>query len=151
MLSSAQPILYAEDDENDAFFMRHAFSRAGLTERLVIVPDGQQAIHYLEGAGLYADRDAHPLPSLVLLDLNLPARSGFDVLGWIRQQPPFLRLPVVIFSSSNHQRDIDEARALGANEYCVKPSDISHRVAIVTDLHRRWINSNGNGSTHTAS
>jgi CheY-like chemotaxis protein len=133
------PILYAEDDENDAFFMRHAFTRAGLSHRLVVVPDGQHAIHYLNGSEFYGDREAHPLPALVLLDLNLPARNGFEVLEWIRQQPPFLKLPVVIFSSSNHHRDLDRARALGADEYWVKPADTARRIEIVRSLEERWL------------
>jgi CheY-like chemotaxis protein len=139
LISPIKPILYTEDDENDAFFMRHAFSRAGIPHRLVIVPDGQQAIDYLSGAGFYTDRTAHPLPAMVLLDLNLPVRSGFEVLAWIREQPPFFRLPVIIFSSSNHYRDIERARLLGADEYCVKPSEIARRIAIIHALRQRWL------------
>ena len=75
-------------------------TRAGLTNPVHVAVDGAQAIAYLAGNGPFADRNQHPLPALVLLDLNLPKKSGFDVLSWIRQQPQFSSLPVVIYTSS---------------------------------------------------
>src|SRR6516162_1884132 len=73
---------------------------------LIDVPDGQQAIEYLVGSGRYADRHKYPFPCLLLLDLNMPGKSGFDVLCWIRQHPDLKSLRVVIISGSDQEKDI---------------------------------------------
>ena len=114
-------VLYVEDEENDALFMRRAFSQAGMEQALNIVKDGPTAIDYLAGNGPYADRLKHPFPKVVLLDLNLPTISGFDVLEWIRSQPQLAQLPVVIFSSSVRPEDKTRAIRLGATDYLEKP------------------------------
>ena len=84
---SSEVVLYAEDDENDAFLLANAFKRVGIPHRLVVVDDGRAAIDYLAGEGEYADRAQHPLPRLVLLDLKMPAVTGLEVLQWIKGPP----------------------------------------------------------------
>ena len=101
--------------------------------------DGAQAIDYLAGNGPFADRSQHPLPALVLLDLNLPKKSGFDVLSWIRQQPQFSSLPVMIYTSSVGLIDKDTARLLGATDYFVKRSGVSHIAELARSLAERWL------------
>ncbi len=96
---TTRTILYAEDEEDDIFFMQRAFSAAGITYPLITVPDGQEAIDYLQGGGRYANRDEFPVPYLLLLDLNLPRKSGLDVLKWIRNEPAVSTLPVIVLSS----------------------------------------------------
>ena len=137
--SQAGLVLYAEDDENDAFLIRHCWQRAGLTHRLEIVPDGQRAIEYLGGTGEFADRSRHPEPCLLLLDLNLPRVGGMDVLRWVRAQPRYARLPTVILSSSNQKKDIDNAQALGADRYFVKPSNVTDLARLVETLRDTWL------------
>lgn len=129
--SPVRPILYAEDDENDAFLMRLALKRAGIERPIVVVPDGMQAIRALEEAGRAG---AASEPGLVLLDLNMPVRTGFDVLKWIRAQPRLRDLAVIVLSSSNHQKDIDTAAALGASRYVVKPSSVDDLVKFASTL-----------------
>src|SRR5229473_2661647 len=80
-------ILLAEDREDEVLLLRHAFAKAGFLNPLQVVPNGEEAIHYLQGEGKYANRDEYPLPALVLLDLKMPRKDGFEVLQWIRQQP----------------------------------------------------------------
>ena len=114
-------VLYVEDEENDLLFMEVAFRKAGLKHLLYSARNGQEAVDYLSGVNAYAARDQHPLPSLLLLDLNLPLLSGFEVLTWVRQQRSFQSLPVVVFSSSTRLEDQKKAMDLGANSYLQKP------------------------------
>src|SRR5687767_8914254 len=95
-----RPVLYAEDEDNDAFLMHRAFAKAGVANPLKIVPDGAAAIRYLSGTGEFRDRTQHPSPCLLLLDLNLPRQSGLEVLQWARAQPPLQGLPIVMLTSS---------------------------------------------------
>jgi len=115
-------VLYVEDEENDALFMQRAFGSNGMAGRLRVVGDGRAAIDYLSGSGQYSDRTKYPLPALVLLDLNLPQIPGFQVLEWIKNNPDYARLPVVVFSSSTREDDRVRARELGAEAFVAKPS-----------------------------
>src|SRR5687768_16993926 len=105
-MSTPATILLAEDNENDALLMRHAFKKAGISNPLVRVRDGEEAIDYLAGHGVYADRRAYPFPALLLLDLKMPRRDGFEVLEWIKADPSLRRLPVTVLTSSDQQLDI---------------------------------------------
>ena len=138
-MSESGHILVAEDDLTDAYFFERAFRRAGLPVALHFVRDGQEVIDYLHGAGPFADRTAHPLPQLVLLDLMMPRLNGFDVLEWVRQQPGFSGLQVVIFSSSDEARDINRAYGLGANWYLVKPHSMDELTALVGRFKKFWL------------
>ncbi len=134
-----RPVLYIEDEENDALLVEFGFRRAGLAAPLKVLPDGRDAIEYLSGAGEYADRQRHPLPCLVLLDLNLPVVSGLEVLEWIRADAALKELPVVVFSSSDQPQDHQRAQALKANDYIVKPVDLGALEAIIRGLNDRWL------------
>lgn len=132
------PILYIEDREDDAFFMIRACAMAGIRQPLQAVPNGAQAIAYLEGSGAFADRQRYPLPCLILLDLHMPGTSGFEVLAWIRSRPEFAELPVLVFTSSSLPSDSERATRLGANGYLVKPLTLKELVEMVNGLKRYW-------------
>ena len=119
-MNSSPSILYVEDETTDVFFLRLAFERAGFPDILTNVVDGAEAIDYLAGTGRFADRQKHPQPDLVLLDLNLPKKSGFEVLQWARQQPELASLPIIIYTSSQAEVDRDTALKLGATDYTIK-------------------------------
>ncbi len=131
------PILVAEDDENDVVLLRRALRVVGLPNSLFVVANGQEAITYLNGEGIYADRKKFPWPCLLLLDLKMPLVDGFDVLAWLqkRRRPKDLR--VVIFTSSNYEADQLRAFALGADGYWVKPPDFDQLLAIVRHLQHQ--------------
>ncbi|MDQ5987118.1 MAG: Regulator of RpoS [Syntrophus sp. SKADARSKE-3] len=114
-------ILIVEDDRLSIKIIKRAFQKALLTNPLQIVTDGEEAVNYLAGEGKYADRTLYPLPSLLLLDLNLPRRSGHEVLNWHGKQSELKDLPFVILSSSNKSDDIEKAYELGAKSYLIKP------------------------------
>jgi len=112
-------VLLVEDEANDALLLQRAFHRANLTSLLSVVTDGEQAMTYLESAV----EKSQEIPSLLLLDLNLPRTSGLEVLEWLRQKPaPLIDLSVIVLTSSRDTDDIDKAYALGANSYMAKPN-----------------------------
>ena len=113
-------ILLAEDNPDDAFIFEIMFRRAKLPDNLKVVRDGQQAIDWLSGKGEYADREKFPLPDIVLLDLKMPIKNGFEVLEWLRAEKQFHDLSVIILSSSDDSKDVERAHQLGIAKYFVK-------------------------------
>jgi CheY-like chemotaxis protein len=137
-----QFILLAEDDSNDVLLIQRAFSKAGLTNTLKLVRDGEQAIAYLSGTGAYGNREQFPLPYLLLLDLKMPGTDGFEVLQWVRGEPDLRRLLVVVLTSSNLQADVDRAYELGANSYLVKPVEFEQMVNLIQRFEAYWTEMN---------
>ncbi len=103
--------------------LRRAFGKIGLEPRLYSVCDGAEAIDYLAGKGRFADRREFPLPDLMLLDLKMPRRDGFDVLTWIRTQPAFRALRVIVLTGYPDSHAIEQAYELGAASFLQKPVD----------------------------
>ncbi len=139
MPSGKSIVLYVEDEESDRLLMRIAFQKTGLEPALRMVNDGQAAIDYLSGAGIYAERAEYPLPAVVLLDLNLPEVHGFEVLKWIRGRPAHSMLPVVVFTSSPREEDRHRAKVLGANEFVQKPGMLGGFQEVARRLHEEWL------------
>lgn len=136
-------ILLVEDNPADCALIRRAFEKAKLSAGLFRAKDGDDAVDYLDGSGDYQDRVQHPLPSLILLDIKLPRRSGFEVLSWIRRDPrPLRRMPVVMLTSSRHSVDINRAFELGANAYTVKPDTNAELVELLESIKHFWLQTN---------
>ena len=139
-------ILVVEDNEDDAFFMRRALRDAGIANPVRIVEDGQQAIDYLAGKGEFADRAENPLPMVVFLDLKLPFKSGHEVLEWIRAQPQFAKLIVIVLTSSNEPLDLNRAYKNGANSYVVKPPTPEQLAELAKSFELWWLKQNTVGT-----
>ncbi len=135
-------ILVAEDDENDVFLMRRAFAQAHSQAALQFVSNGEEALAYLRGNGLYAARDQFPFPALLLLDLKMPRKNGLEVLEVIRADPDLKTLTVVVFTASNQERDINLALGLGANSYLVKPSKPEALSSLLHRVEDYWLTLN---------
>jgi CheY-like chemotaxis protein len=133
------PILLVEDEDTDVMLLQQVFKLEGIPNALLAVEDGRQAIEYLTGHGEFADRRCYPVPRLILLDLNLPHKTGFEVLRWLRSQPSLKRMPVIIFTSSPHSADRNIAYDLGANAYVVKPSNLTQLGELVKSLRDFWL------------
>jgi CheY-like chemotaxis protein len=118
--------------------MVRAFEKAGIKNPVRIARNGEEAVNYLSGQGQYSDRDAHPLPELVLLDLKLPQADGFDVLRWIRTNSQLSSLRVVVLTSSEDIRDVNLAYSLGANSFLVKPMDFTRYVELSSFIADAW-------------
>ena len=127
-------VLLVEDNEDDMFFMKMACQRTGIPHAFHYVTDGALAIDYLAGNGPFADRTKHPVPNLVFLDIQLPKRSGHEVLGWIRSQPALKNLPVVMLTSSLAASDVSRAYELGVTSYLRKlasPAEFGQGVRVI--------------------
>lgn len=137
-----KPVLVVEDDRNDVFLLQRTFRRNNLIGELHIVPTVDEGIAYLTGEGKYDDRNQFPYPVLMLLDLKLPGKSGFDLLAWLREQQGLCRLPVVILTSSAQSDDINRAFDLGANSYLVKNPDPAGFLDLTKLLDLYWLTLN---------
>ncbi len=134
--------LLIEDDENDIFFLEHAMKKAGWPGAVKVLRDGAEGIAYLTGAGAFANRAQHPLPSLVMLDLNLPVKTGLEVLQLFRNTEPDKAVPIIVFTSSTSDIDMREAYRSGANCYINKPSHPDALLEVVQVLKAHWIRYN---------
>jgi len=124
MCDKNETILLVEDTEDDVFLMRRVLKKRGIVNPLQVVEDGQLAIDYLDGVGRFADRAAYPYPKYVFLDLKLPLRSGFDVLGWINNRPGLPKPFIFVLTSSNLPSDMSKVKAMGADTYIIKPPSL---------------------------
>ena len=131
-------VLHIDDDPNDSELFQAAARRARVEFLVQHVTDGEQAMAYLTGRGVYTNRGRYPLPALVLLDLKMPRATGFDVLRWIRNHPEVGHVPVVVFSGSELQDDIRQAYAGGADSYLVKPIGFGALVELVKTINTSW-------------
>jgi CheY-like chemotaxis protein len=133
-VENMKAVLLVEDNEDDALMMKMACQRTGIPHTLNTVADGEAAINYLLGAGVYGDRSAYPLPNLVFLDIKLPKRNGHEVLEWIRGRLEFKSLPIVMLTSSSEPKDVSRAYSLGVTSYLRKmggPAEFGQAVRVI--------------------
>ncbi len=127
-----EPVL-VEDDPDQAFLIVRAFQKAAVTTPYPVLRSGEEAISFLSER-----RDRRDLPTLVILDVDLPGKSGLDVLTWIRAERGLFTLPIVMFSGSAYPESVNRAYELGANSYLVKPTGFSALVELVRTLKAFW-------------
>jgi len=127
-------ILYLEDDEHDIFFLERALANQGTDLSIRNVHSLSEATAYLEGDGQYADRKRFPLPCLILSDLSIPGGSGFQLARWLREDPRFRELPIILLSGSAREQQLEKAEISGANCCLEKSSDFSELLARINDL-----------------
>lgn len=135
-------VLVVEDSEDDLFLMRMACKRTGIPHALTFVTDGDAAIQYFSGVGPYSDRVANPLPDLLFLDIKLPKRDGHQVLAWIREQPAFKNLPVVMLTASARNTDVSRAYELGVTSYLRKNANQAEFGQAVRIILKYWLELN---------
>lgn len=132
-------VLLVDDSDDDVLLFKRAFKDAGINNRLRIVRDGEQAIAYLSGAGKFADRATYPLPALMLLDLKMPRKDGFEILQWVREQEELKGVHVVVLTTSGDFADVKRAYELGANSFIVKSHDMQEFVGQLKEVQRHWL------------
>ncbi|MDP8917338.1 MAG: response regulator [Pseudomonadota bacterium] len=132
-------VLIVEDDADDRDLLARAFKRAGIDVPLWFAKDGDEAVAYLEGVAFDMSQAT---PFIVLLDLKLPRRSGFEVLEWIKRNARLRRIPVIILTSSRENVDLERAYDLGANSYLVKPARPEALRQMVEHINAYWLGLN---------
>ena len=136
---SNKDILLVEDNPDDVELTRIAFAEAKIANDLIVMGDGAQALDYLFARGDYSDRDPTDLPSIILLDLNLPKVDGREVLQAIRANAATKSLPVVVLTTSAEPFDVEASYALGVNSYIQKPVDFEQFVWAVKQVGLYWL------------
>jgi len=142
MLDERRTILVVEDNDDDQFLLREAWTKAGVANPLAFVDDGEQACAYLSGEGQYADRAAFPLPALLLLDIKLPGKSGFEILAWLREQERLKTIPVIMLTASTWPEEVVKASRLGANSFVIKPSAAQELTDFAAAVKSYWLRFN---------
>ncbi|MBI3951055.1 MAG: response regulator [Acidobacteria bacterium] len=127
-------ILLVEDNPNDVELILHALSKHDLANRIEVMRDGAEALEFIFCTGAYAHRRIEDSPRVVLLDLKLPRVDGLEVLRRIKTDPRTRMIPVVVFTSSDEERDIVESYQLGGNSYIVKPDEFGQLANAVRQL-----------------
>jgi CheY-like chemotaxis protein len=128
-------IMLADDDPDDRFLVKEAFEESNLLNPLLTVEDGEQLMDYLHQKNGYENAQR---PSLILLDLNMPRKSGFEALSEIKSDPELRRIPVVILTTSKAEEDIVRSYDLGVNSFIVKPVTFESLVEKVIELNKYW-------------
>ncbi|HET9742810.1 MAG TPA: response regulator [Terriglobales bacterium] len=143
------PVLLVEDDPSDARLIQRAFGKMDSSVAIFRLTNGDEVVSYLSGEQPFDNRNAYPLPCVVLLDIKLPRRSGFEVLEWIRRHPSALnRLPIIMLTSSRHSVDINRAYDLGANSYLAKPDTVPQLEQMASEFQRYWLSFNESPDLH---
>ena len=141
-MKKSEHILLAKDNDDYTELFKRALNAARINASLDVVRDGQEAVDYLAGAEPYADREKHPFPKLLLLDLKMPRMDGFEVLSAVRQRLGFTRLPVVVLTHSDNPADVRRAYELGATSYFRKPDSLEGLDEMIHVLHAYWLKFN---------
>ena len=132
-------ILLVEDNANDARLTLRALQKNKLTNQLLVVKDGEEALDFIFARGKYSTRAVDDFPRVVLLDLKLPKVSGLEVLKKVKTDDRTKSIPVVVLTSSKEERDINEAYSLGANRYIVKPVDFENFALTIKESGLYWL------------
>lgn len=128
-------ILIAEDNEDDILLIREAFEEVKMVNRMVVVRDGEEALAYLRGEAPYTES---PFPGMVLLDINMPKKTGLEVLTEVKADPRFRALPVVMLTVSEREEDIIRSFEQGACSYIRKPVTFTRFITVVKEFEMYW-------------
>jgi CheY-like chemotaxis protein len=132
-------VLMAEDDEDDLLLVKAAFAASGLPVELRSVSDGDELIEYLSHLNKFANPYLSPIPSLILLDLNMPKKDGRQALAEIKAHPNFRQIPVVVLTTSSDTADIWACHELGASSFVTKPNNFEALVNLVKAMGEEWL------------
>ena len=141
LIESNEPfiILMVDDDPDDYYLMKEALSERGINCQLLLVSDGVELIDYLSRSGKFIKPDKAPRPKVIILDLNMPRMGGREALKKIKAMDQMKEIPVIIFTTSKENRNIQQCYQDGADEYIVKPADFEGLLHVADSIRRYWI------------
>jgi len=131
-------ILIADDDAEDRMLLKEALEETRLKNALQFVENGEELIDYLHNRGKFTDKDKHPLPGLILLDLNMPKKDGREALKEIKEDPHLRLIPVVVLTTSKAEEDILKTYDLGVSSFITKPVTFASLVDMMKTLSTYW-------------
>jgi CheY-like chemotaxis protein len=138
-IASASRLLVVEDSDEDVFFLQRAFTKVGFLPALDHVEDGLLAQDYLEGKDRFGHRRGQLPPRLILSDIKMPICTGLELLAWLRNHPTHRHVPVVMWSSSDYEQDVQAADAVGAAYYLQKPQTLAGFMDVARTLQQIWM------------
>lgn len=131
--------LLVEDSEDDVLLVRRAFLKANILNPLRVVRSGEEALEYLTGEGSFSNRNEFPLPSVILLDLMLPGKDGFEVMQWLSHHPTLSKLTVIVLTHADSVYDLGRAYKLGARSFLVKPVRFQRLAEMMQAVRGHWV------------
>lgn len=138
MQSEPFTILVVEDNAEEVILLQRAFKKTGMDIAVHFVVNGEEAIDYLSGTDRFNDRITYPEPDLVMMDLKMPRKGGFEVLEWFRNLQEGALIPVIVLTSSDREADIQRAYSLGANSYFLKPTSFEDFRDMIKVVYDYW-------------
>jgi CheY-like chemotaxis protein len=132
-------ILIAEDDADDRFLLQTAFEEKGYSDKIEFVENGVELIKYLEKIA-HRDSEEKAFPGFIMLDLNMPKKSGREVLQELKQHAVFKAIPVIVYTTTKNEMEIRRCYELGANSYIVKPARFESLLKVVEEIRSYWFN-----------
>jgi len=132
-------VLMADDDDDDCMLAKEAWKELNTPNHLRFVRDGEELMEYLQHRGAYSDPKESPPPGLILLDLNMPKKNGYEALREIKTDPYLRKIPVIVFTTSTNEEDISQVYDLGANSFVGKPSNYDGYVTLLGTLNTFWL------------
>lgn len=136
MVTKPIEILLVEDNPGDIRLMRDYLQRSKVSTKVNVVENGAAALSFLKKQGKYADAAT---PQLIILDLNMPIKGGREVLSEVKEDPILKHIPIIVFTTSDAQMDINNSYKLHANCYITKPADLEQFYRVVTGIENFWL------------
>lgn len=131
-------ILVVEDNAEEVIILQRAFKKTGMDIAVQFVVNGEEAIDYLSGAEQFRDRASYPEPDLVIMDLKMPRKGGFEVLEWFRNLQEGALIPIIVLTASNRDSDVLRAYSLGASSYFIKPTSFDEFRSLIKVVYDYW-------------
>jgi CheY-like chemotaxis protein len=141
-VARSRAVLWVDDNPDDLLLFQLAWEKAQVVNPVRCTSSRKEAMDYLEGRGKFADRNAFPLPCVVVIDMRLPDGKACDFLKWIRAHSRFKKLVVIVLSGTAHQEEVNEAYRSGANSFLVKSPNPRHLHETIGLIQTYWLNQN---------
>jgi len=135
----ARTIVIVDDAEDDLVLLQRLLKTARVTNPITVLRTGEEALDYLKGEGPFADREKHPIPIVLILDLKMPVADGFQVLEWIKGEPHLKQMLVIVLSGITELEDVKRAYRMGARTFWTKPCRLADLAEIMKAYKEYWL------------